>query len=123
MTFNRGCSVDLALCVKTGTNIVSADLSTACSNAPGEWCWWQHQRHLLEAQTCRLTVCLHGGRAREESAQDEAGAWDPFSLEDLLSAGLEAHLDAVAAISVTAQREWCARKASSCLLSRQRRIT
>ncbi len=41
-------------------------------------------------------------------AQDEAGVWDPFSLEDLLSAGLEAHLVAVAAISVTAQREWCA---------------
>ena len=46
----------------------------------------------------------HGG-----ISQDEDGVWDPFSLEDLLSAGLEAHLEAVAAISATAQREWCVR--------------
>ena len=46
----------------------------------------------------------HGG-----ISQDEDGMWDPFSLEDLLSAGLEAHLEAVAAISATAQREWCVR--------------
>ena len=44
----------------------------------------------------------HGG-----IGQDEDGVWDPFSLEDLLSAGLEAHLEAVAVISATAQREWC----------------
>lgn len=40
--------------------------------------------------------------------QDEDGAWGPFSLEDLLSAGLESHLEAVAAISAVAHREWCA---------------
>ena len=35
------------------------------------------------------------------------GVWHPFSLEDLLSAGLEAHLEAVVNISASAQREWC----------------
>ena len=53
---------------------------------------------IMSAPLCQA----HGG-----ISQDEDGVWDPFSLEDLLSAGLEAHLEAVAAISATAQREWC----------------
>lgn len=75
------------------------------------------QQHMIWHAGSMLRVHLLGSRlaqgvtasdqAHSGISQDEDGVWDPFSLEDLLSAGLEAHLEAVAAISATAQREWC----------------
>ena len=62
-------------------------------------------RFFFSGQKVLTVTALH--QAHGGIGQDEDGVWDPFSLEDLLSAGLEAHLEAVAAISATAQSEWC----------------